>query len=309
MGTPYLRHLVKGRKQHATTTNDQTEWHTKTTHDRRPFCSLGYASAKSARQKRREQIPSPGTICRKQSDGTFPRKWHHRIRKRESVHQDKGTTGSATEFHLQVVYGRERWIKKWHISCHFRVFTGTFRAVFGVLMISRKPQALPGLSRKVIAVSPYALWTFFRQDTYKEDTKDYIKSEKERRIDFGQTEIFLDAFNHCRDHLDHVFCPHFRSTYHFRSCAGRDRSYGERISIQKDIRKFQREKRIACDCFHFSFPLTNRRFIFRRTLFLINQKTPDPTKKFVKSGVFRLFFRLRLETVGLFAWSFYFTQC
>ena len=34
---------------------------------------------------------------------------------------------------------------------------GTFRAVFGVLMISRKPQALPGLSRQVIAVSPYAL--------------------------------------------------------------------------------------------------------------------------------------------------------
>ena len=47
--------------------------------------------------------------------------------------------------------------KKWHISCHFRVFTGTFRATFGLLMISRKPQALPGLSRKVIAISPYAL--------------------------------------------------------------------------------------------------------------------------------------------------------
>ena len=157
MGTPYLRYLVKGRKQHATTTNDQTKRHTKTTHDRRPFSSLGYAETKSARQKRREQISSPSAICREQSDGTLPRKRHHRIRKRESLHQDKSTTGSATEFHFQVVYGRERRIKKWHISCHFRVFTGTFRAVFGLLMISRKPQALPGLSRKVIAVSPYAL--------------------------------------------------------------------------------------------------------------------------------------------------------
>lgn len=157
MGTPYLRHLVKGLKQHATITNDQTKRHTKTTHDRRPFSSLGHAETKSARQKRRGQIPSPGTICREQSDGTLPRKRHHRIRKRESVHQDKSTTGSAKEFHFQVVYGRERRIKKWHILCHFRVFTGTFRAVFGLLMISRKPQALPGLSRKVIAVSPYAL--------------------------------------------------------------------------------------------------------------------------------------------------------
>ena len=157
MGTPYLRYLVKGRKQHEATTNDQTKRYTKTTHDRRPFRPLGYASAKSARQKRREQIPSPSTICREQSDGTLPRKRHHRIRKRESVYQDESTTGSATEFHFQVIHGRERRIKKWHISCHFRVFTGTFRAIFGVLMISRKPQALPGLSRKVIAVSPYAL--------------------------------------------------------------------------------------------------------------------------------------------------------
>lgn len=133
MGTPYLRYLVKGRKQHAATTNDQTERHTKTTHDRRPFCSLGHAETKSARQKRRGQIPSPRTICREQSDGTLPRKRHHRIRKRESVHQDKSTTGSATEFHFQVVYGHERRIKKvahfvplscfhWHISCHFRTF-------------------------------------------------------------------------------------------------------------------------------------------------------------------------------------------
>lgn len=45
--------------------------------------------------------------------------------------------------------------------CHFRVFTGTFRAVSGVLTISQKPQALPGLSRKVIAVSPYALFTLY----------------------------------------------------------------------------------------------------------------------------------------------------
>lgn len=73
-------------------------------------------------KKRRGQIPSPRTICREQSDGTLPRKRHHRIRKRESVHQDESTTGSATEFHLQVVYGRERRIKKWHISCHFRTF-------------------------------------------------------------------------------------------------------------------------------------------------------------------------------------------
>lgn len=42
-----------------------------TTHDRRPFSSLGYAQTKSARQKRREQIPSPSTICREQSDGLF----------------------------------------------------------------------------------------------------------------------------------------------------------------------------------------------------------------------------------------------
>lgn len=47
--------------------------------------------------------------------------------------------------------------KKWHFLCHLRVFTGTFRAIFGLLVISQKPQALPGLSRKVIAVSPYAL--------------------------------------------------------------------------------------------------------------------------------------------------------
>lgn len=130
MGTPYLRYLVKGRKQHAATTNDQAEWHTKTTHDRRPFCSLGYAKTKYSRQKRREQIPSPSTICREQSDGTLSRKRHHRIRKRESVHQDKSTTRSATEFHFQVVYGRKWRIKKVahfvplscfcrHISCHF----------------------------------------------------------------------------------------------------------------------------------------------------------------------------------------------
>ena len=149
---------MKGRKQHAATTNDQTKRHTKTTHNRRSFSSLGYAETKSTRQKRREQFSSPSAICREQSDGTLPRKRHHRIRKRESVHQDKSTTGSAAEFHFQVVYGRERRIKKWHISCHFRVFTGTFRATFGLLMISRKPQALPGLSRKVIAVSPYALF-------------------------------------------------------------------------------------------------------------------------------------------------------
>ena len=157
MGTPYLRHLVKGQKQHATITNDQTKRHTKTTHNRRSFSSLGYAETKSARQKRRGQISSPSTICREQSNGTLPRKRHHRIRKSESVHQDTSATGSKTEFHFQVVYGRERRIKKWHISCHFRVFTGTFRAIFGLLMISRKPRALPGLSRKVIAVSPYAL--------------------------------------------------------------------------------------------------------------------------------------------------------
>ena len=100
MGAPYLRHLVKGRKQHAATTNDQTKRHTKTTHDRRPFSSLGYAKTKSARQKRREQIPSPRTICREQSDGPLPRKRHHRIRKRESVHQDTSATRSAAEFHF-----------------------------------------------------------------------------------------------------------------------------------------------------------------------------------------------------------------
>ena len=133
MGTPYLWYLVKGRKQHAATTNDQTKRHTKTTHNRRSFSSLGYAETKSTRQKRREQFSSPSAICREQSDGTLPRKRHHRIRKRESVHQDKSTTGSAAEFHFQVVHGREWRIKKvahlvplscfhWHISCHFWTF-------------------------------------------------------------------------------------------------------------------------------------------------------------------------------------------
>lgn len=92
------------------------------------ICRDKVCTAKKERTNSLSQYNMSRTIGR-----TLSRKRHHRIWKRESAHQDKNTTRSATEFHFQVVYGRKWRIKKvahfvplscfhWHISCRFWTF-------------------------------------------------------------------------------------------------------------------------------------------------------------------------------------------
>ncbi len=130
MGTLYLRYLVKGRKQHAAITNDQPKRHTKTTHDCRPFYSLGYAETKSTRQKKERiislsQCNMSRTIGRHSSSKATSSNTKKRIHTSRQEHNGKhdGISSSSCIWtrttNKKVAHFVPLSCFCRHISCHF----------------------------------------------------------------------------------------------------------------------------------------------------------------------------------------------